>query len=445
MTKPDASRALASSAWLASIFWVSYAIWNTVWPEPPQIGPLTVINVLYLAMLPAAVVGVVAWRRHPWPGRLAYALFLGWLVIGLAWHGAHDVDVVKRLIVYGLCGATAAQLLLGSRHGPMAFVASLLLVAFALALWTIGYALASGFAYRAGMPINPNLPATLIGPGLLAALVLALRPEPTRARPLALLVLLTSLYASLLLGSRGILAALVAAAAVACWHLRPAPRRAVTTAVASALVVALAQSPTIAYGMWSGGLATLAAVRRAVLAPVGTGSATPATPDDDRDPWRLRLDAAASTAVGRLQEDGIGSFNLRGALWEAAAWYLVSDPRALLTGGGMGKSEELAHTANPVFRNVHHAWLQIAVDFGLIGLALLAWSHWAVAGALARLRGWLPALGLAIVTFWVVLGLTATITDLHVYWVSLGAAGATAAGARVLTASATAESDHEPS
>ncbi|MCC7043179.1 MAG: O-antigen ligase family protein [Acidobacteria bacterium] len=418
----ELSRLLALAGYLPAGFWLAYAVWNTVLPAPPAFGPVTGINVFYVAMLPAAALSVVRWRRYRWPGQSAYFAFLTWVVVGLAWYDpAHGVDVVKRLLIYGLLGLTAAQMVVGTRRGAGAFTISLLVVTAALSIWTIGHAIASGFSYRGGLPINPNLPATLIGPGLLAALVLCLRREGTRGWPLILSVLLAALYACLLLGSRGVLAALVGAIVVVAWRLRPTRRRALTVALASAAVVALAQVPAVPYALVTVTQSLTQSLTRGVPQGGAPGTDAPAPTVAGSGPRAIAPNAAQSTALARFGEEGVSSFNLRRDLWEACVRELTSGPGPLLIGGGMGRSEVIAHATNPVFRSSHHAWLQVAVDFGLLGLFLLIWSQGRMVQHLLGVHGWFADLGLAIIVFWTITGLTVTATDLHVYWVGFGA------------------------
>jgi len=403
------------AGWLPAGLWLAYGVWNTVWVEPPRLGPITPINLFYVAMLPAAVVAVAKGRRAAWPGQLPYAAFLAVVVISLAWAPpGPEVEVVKTLLIYGLLGLTAAQLGIGARAALPTFVASLIVLGIGLSLWTIGHAVSSGFRYRAGLPINPNLPAMLIAPGLIAAFTMSLQRRTSAISALAIIGCLICLYACLLLGSRGVLVALVPALAIVVWRQRPALARAFILTAGIIGVVALARTPAVPYAIW---------VRSpAIVAPMTKEAPPP-----------LATDAVTSNALSRFREPGVGTFNLRRELWLTCFQFSTSGIGPLIIGGGMGMSDKIVHAKasglEGVFGDSHHAWLHLLVDFGLVGVVLFSWMFWCVARELWRCDDWLASAGLGMLVFWAVAGLTATVTDLHVFWINIGAA---AAGARLL-------------
>ena len=454
----------AVAACLPAAFWLAYATWNIVWPEPPRLGPVTAINVLYLAMLPAAVFVLV--RRLTWPGRLPYAAFLAFVGASLVWAPPdRGVAVAKILLVYALLGLAAAQVLVGSRRAAEVFAASLIVVGVGLSLWTIGHAVSSGFRYRGGVPVNPNLPATLIAPAVIAGIAMSLQRGAAARAALTMGAGFVCLYACLLLGSRGVLVALIPALAIVVWRERPTPVRGIALVAGVAGIIGLAQTPAVPHAVVVQSIA-LARDVQAAVAPVpspvpadadGTGAAQaaavpdPATPsatappaalttpratdsttaaDTRRDPLPdpppLVADAATSTALSRFQEEGVGTFNLRRELWLACFTFSVSGVAPLLVGGGMGTCDAIAHATAPVFQDGHQAWLQLLADFGLVGLGLFVWMLWSTARALRRSTDWLTSTGLGILAFWAVAGLTSTVTDLHVFWISIGVAAATA-------------------
>lgn len=443
------------AAWLPAVFWAFYSLWNTVLPGPPELGRLTAINALYLMMLPAAFVMIANGRSTRVPGQWAYVGLVGWMALGVMWREpVPGVDVPKGLLIAGLAGLIAAQVRIGGRRAEIAFASSVMATAFGLSLWTIGYALESGFLYRSGVPINPNFVATLIGPGVLTATALYVRSSSPAMRAVLMTVSLVSFYASLLLGSRGVIIALVAGGAVLASNVRPRFRqvRGLAAGVAAALVIA--QLPQIPHAVWHGGrqaagwiygrAADLArpapeVVRAdqpttsvssvAVTASTTTGATTAspavANPFTAAAEAPLNATAARSTALARFAERDVGSFNLRTDLWRAGIVHLAS-PVTLVIGGGMGTSGLVASRANPVFRNVHSMYLQVVNDYGLVGSCLFVWLFWSVIRRLRASAGAMSAAWLAMLAFWLVTGLTATVTDLHVFWVSLGVAAAAA-------------------
>ena len=439
---------------LPALFWIVYGTSNVLMDAPPSIGPLTAINVFYLAMLPAVVIAVIEGDRHAWPGFLTYVLFVGWMVAGLIiGNVSADAEPAKHVLIYALLGVTAAQLLIAPAISWRLFAPALIALAVVLSGWTIAHALATGFSYRAGVPINPNLPAALIAPGFMAAAALCFAGGLARGRALLIACAMVSLYACLLLGSRGVLLAVASGAAALVLTMRPAFKDSRGLAAGAVAIIVLAQVPSVPHNAWQATVAminrmtapapdsTTAGAGGATTQPVpggatavpGSGSAvsTATTSAQPRPPTiapvALDSGAAKSTAIARFGEEEAASFNLRRDLWMAAGAYLVSGPVPFLFGGGLGTSQELAHEANPVFRNMHNTVLQVWTDFGLIGVGLFFAFHWGILRALWRRRTAQAAALFAIVIFWLVLGLTVTVTNVHLYWVSLGAAAAAAA------------------
>jgi hypothetical protein len=149
------------------------------------------------------------------------------------------------------------------------------------------------------------------------------------------------------------------------------------------------------------------------------------------DAWAVSAypsERTRAALLGRLSDWHPVSVRL--SLWTSALIQLSSGARPLLIGGGMGESQVVSLREDPRYDSVHNAFLQVALDFGLIGLALVAVFHWHVLCALHAQSGWRSTLCLAGVVFWLGVGLTATVTDTHPYWLFLGVAAAQAAGAR---------------
>lgn len=440
--RPEAARSPDLFALVAgllpALLWILYSVSNVLALDPPRIGPVTAINAMYVAMVPALV--VLARRRcvPALPGLVVYAAFLAWVLIGLAWYNRdYGVEVPKQLIIYGLFALTAAQMIVGNGWAIRNYTVAVILTGVALSFWTMGYALSSGFAYRGGVPINPNLPAALIGAGLATAVSVYIHRQRSGTRAWLLAATLIQLYACLLLGSRGVLLGLLVAAVPLLLHVRPRLRDLRGLLVGGAAIVVLSLTPAVPYGAYQAVIAFGERVQdwaSAEEAPAGAVAGTPARSGTSAhrrraaEPALPKLDAksAQSTAIGRFGEEEAASFNLRRDLWVAAAGYLKSGVVRFLAGGGMGTSRAIAHAANPVFRNMHNAVLQIWTDFGLIGLTLFGWLHWRLARALWESPGWRSTAGLVSLVFWVVVGFTATVTDMHVYWIALAAASASA-------------------
>src|SRR5690606_6833062 len=81
-------------------------------------------------------------------------------------------------------------------------------------------------------------------------------------------------------------------------------------------------------------------------------------------------------ALTRFFRDDVWSLNSRLPLWEAGVAYSVSSWNAFLRGGGIGYSNIVVSSANPRHDSIHNMYLQILVDYGVVGLALFLTLHW---------------------------------------------------------------------
>jgi len=393
---------------LPAVFWVLYSLSNTMFDGPPVVWHFTALELVYVLMLPSLVILLFQWRDVALRGPAAYTLFVGWVALGLLWSDpSGNVDVAKRLFIYGLLALTAAQVIAAGRVAQEAFAGGLMLIAGVLSLWTTWYALNTSFAYRSGVPTNPNLPASLIAPGLLVALGLYWSRTEVRYRTGILAFVLVALYATLLLGSRGLQIALLVAIGSLGWSLRPSFERVRPFVLGTLAVIVLAQTPTVALSVWNP-LRGLAAEVLSQPAPL------------------LQQPREVSNAFVRFNEAETGTLNFRLGPWVAGARYVVSSPRQFLFGGGIGTSQVVAHRAFTPFTSMHNSFLQVVIDFGLVGIVLFLAFQWQVVVALSRQAGWLPGAWLAIVLFWLIAGLSHPVTDTHPYWVCVGVAAAAA-------------------
>jgi O-antigen ligase len=412
-----------AAGWLPALFWAAYVLWNAILTTPPVWGRLTPFTLIYLLMLPATL--LMAWRvrRTPMDGQWAYVAFLVWLIIGVLWRGtAVRPDIVKALFVCALGLPIAAQVIAGGAAAGVTFAASVALTGVAISAMTIGQALASGFRYRTGTLVNQNFLATMVAPGLLIALVFYLWRRDDAARRALLALVLICTYAIMLLGSRGVLVAVFVATVVTFRQIRPSLRRVRGLAVGLVTVVTIAQLPVIPHALWEAGSRTVSSVRAA--APWFAASPAPAAPNDKRTGGAqpLNPDAATSNAIARFVELDTGTLNRRTGLWTALAVYIVTKPSVLLFGGGLDASGEVAHRADARFSDAHNVYLQLLADAGLVGTGLLVWTVWSVMRRLSAAGGAAAYVWVPLLVFWSVNGLTITVTDLHVFWCTLGVA-----------------------
>lgn len=408
---------------LPAMFWLAYVLWNAILTTPPVWGGLTPFTLIYLLMLPATLVMVWHLRQTSMAGQWAYVAFLVWLGVGALWRGsALRPDIVKALFVCALGLLIAAQAVPGGSRATMMFIASVTLTALGISAMTIGQALASGFRYRTGTLVNQNFLATMVAPGLLIALVFYLWRRDDAARRALLALALTCTYAIMLLGSRGVLVALLVATVVMFRQIRPSLRRVRGLSVGLVTVVTIAQLPVIPYTLWQAGVRTVSVVRGAASRFEATPAQT-ALPDATTAVARpLDPTAAASNAIARFVERDTGTLNMRTDLWTALTVYIVTQPSVLLFGGGLDASGEVAHRADPRFADAHSVYLQLLADAGLVGTGLLVWTVWSVMRRLSAVRSATAYVWIPLLVFWIVNGLTTTVTDLHVFWCTLGVA-----------------------
>lgn len=425
----------AAAGGLPAIFWVFYTLWNTALAAPPALGRLTPINVLYALMLPAMLALVVQWRLAQLPGRWLHLAFVAWLALGIVWHDrSPGAEVIKALFVCGLALPIAAQMWIGGRGAQIALVAATMLTASAISVWMIGEALVSGFQYRTGTLLNQNFMAMMIAPGLLAALSGYLTTRPGGRRRLLLGLTLLCLYATLLLGSRGVMLAELAAIGVLAAVVRPAWRQVRGLAAGTAIVLVIAQVPAIPNAIWVAGWRLAADVQPVAGAPPAGGAANAAPPAAAAPAAVARpLNplAAQSTALGRFTERHTGTLDKRTGLWRAIVRFTFSRPSVLLFGGGLGISGAIAESADRDFHNAHNVYLQILADTGLVGIAIFAALIWTLIRLLIACATTIALTWLAVLVFWLIAGMTATVIDLHVFWLSVGAAMAATAARRV--------------
>jgi hypothetical protein len=411
---------------LPAIFWAAYVLWNAILTTTPVWGRVTPFTVIYLLMLPATVTMVWHVRQISMAGQWAYVAFLVWVGIGVLWRGsALQPEVVKAIFVYALGLPIAAQIVIG-RAGAVPFAGSVALTAAAISALTIGHALTSGFKYRSGILINQNFLATMVGPGLIVALVFYLRRHDDAVRRALLALVLICTYAIMLLGSRGVLIALSVTVGFVFREIRPSLRGMRGLVIGVVTVVTISLVPVIPHTLWQAALRTVSSLRAVTAQIAGSPTPTRGTESPSTDPaggvTSLAPSAAASNAITRFVEQDTGTLNRRSGLWTAVALYIVTQPPVLLFGGGLDASGEVAHRADPQFGDAHNVYLQLLADAGLVGTGLLAWVVWSIMRRLRALGGVAAQVWVAVLVFWIVNGLTATVTDLHVFWCTLGVA-----------------------
>ncbi|HYG57422.1 MAG TPA: O-antigen ligase family protein [Symbiobacteriaceae bacterium] len=382
-----------------------------------------------------------------------YGVFLVLALAGTFWRPEYEIHIgaTQRMFMYVLGFVTALQVRTAAhRRGLyLTMVASAVIIS----LWTIASAIQSDFAYRGATGVNPNFVSRLIGIGLIPVYAYLLGSGVRRTGWKfwsAGLVLGLGLYATFILASRGVLAALAAAMGLVLIRSALSMRDFAKKAVATVLLAAVAL-------FLPGGLAV---VNRSVgeieffkgmVADKGQVDKTPApapvtNPTDTAPVPAARPSEAPAKPVETPAKPAQGQtteLNGRWPLWEAAFKHFAeANPLVKLFGGGMGTSENVVNRRADWVKSMHNTYLQVLMDGGIFGLLafclLLAGVTWH--SLRSRGPGGIAAAGL--VLFLGTVMLTATIIENNVFWIVLGVAMPRVAGegTEVLGGAAAADS-----
>lgn len=356
-------------------FWIAFTVYETVFARVTVPGFFYPFYLLFLATIIGSLVrdGL----RVRLPLLLSYAAFL--LVVMVSFIGFSEpitFDVVQRLIAYLLGGLILLQF--GSARGLWPVLTGGLVAAVVISGWVIMSAIEGGFVYRGDIEVDQNVVAFFVGFGVVIAACLGLdavaRPGRRGGLVPVALVLGVTLYASLLLASRGMALALM-------------------IALAAVTMRAIAQSPrTIAFvvvlvGLAGGGL----------LLPGGQG------------------------LLERFEGERIETGGSRLPIWEATfEAYANGDLAELTFGHGYDSSKQVVRRAFGSVTSTHNAFLQILYEFGLVGFALFTLLH-----VHLIMRSWFVRSPYGLVMFglvWFLIGanFSTNAPDGFMYWTVLG-------------------------
>lgn len=315
---------------VVGLFWIGFTVYETIFADVTVPG---IFYPFYLAFVAAIVGGLVTdGLRVRVPLLLPYVGFMLVVMVSFVGFGESiDFDVVQRLLAY-LFGVVIL-LQFRSARGLWPVLVSGLLAAVIISGWVVFSAIEGGFAYRGDIDVDQNVVAFFVGFGSVIAACLGLdavaRPGRRGALLPVSLALGLTLYASLLLASRGMALALgIALLAVV---VRAVGQNARTLAFVVVLV-ALA-----------GG---------ALLLPGGQG------------------------LLERFEGERIETGGSRLPIWEATLEsYAAGDVTELLLGHGYDSSEDVVRQRFGTISSTHNAFVQILYEFGLLGLALFVYLH----------------------------------------------------------------------
>lgn len=359
------------------LFWVTYALRTTVLSGEVIPG---LYYPLYLIMGFNSVARILRNRHDSALPSLAvrvfFSLFYVVVLVGLLWHPVGgSVDTIQRLFIYGMGVLTVLQL--RTKRDYAVVIYGIGVVSVLVAIWTIIQAYSTGLSYRGGIDINENYVASLINIGLvgLLAQVVVGRRSLGRLPYISLWAAVgIGLYANALLASRG-------------W----------STALIMAFVVLVFRSTSVSKTAKFGILVTVGILCTLALALPGAEGLL--------DRWSF------------ASQDGFGG---RLPLWQATGELFGSASLLeLFMGHGMGAASELVNSVNYSLTSMHNAYLQIAVDYGLVGVTAfillvlkLVWSN-------SMSRSYLSPRNVALIALLIVGSLTTDVTDRFTFWIAL--------------------------
>jgi len=370
------ARARERSAWVVGAFWLLFCTYETVLSDVLYVPGL--FYPFYAAFVATILVMLLRSRLVLAP-RLLWLNVVFLVVVLVSFAGFTDpigFDVLQRVVAY-LVGPLVALQFAG-RRGLRVVQGAAVASGVVLAAWVVLESVQTGFVYRGGVDVDQNVVSFFIGLGLIIALADAFAPTDSARSGWALagawLGAAIMLYGVLLLASRGIAIAITIAALAVVG--RAAARK-------PARLLALVLAAGAVYG--------------ATFLPGGDG------------------------LLERFSEDTVTSGNDRVPIWIGALrFYADGDLWQLLFGHGFASSWFAVQRVFGSLTSTHNAFLQLLVEFGIVGLgsflalhAVLAWRSFQVE---ERLGGSMFGL----LAFLLGTNLTLNATDGFMYWTALG-------------------------
>ncbi len=360
--------------WTVTAFFLALTIQTTIFAGFEIRG---LYYPIYLVMVFNAVVGLVT-RRVKVSSSIVitYLLFYALVIISLFQISTGvNFELFQKLFIYLLGLVVSFQF--SSERAFWSLAKVQMWSGLIVAAWVIIMSIQSGFAGRGIAEINQNNVATLIAFGLIPLFAMQLSGKASFWRRLGgWLALAVGVYAMLLLASRGMTVALGMALVLMFARVLNNPRRSVPLLL----------------------LATAGAIILASL-------------------------PGSSNLAERFTQADVASANGRIPLWSAALRDIeTSSPIQLLFGHGINYSWIVTNRVVGFFYSVHNTYLQMTLEFGLVGLGLFLGLHFVVLVLLWRFNDGLALYGLGAVTFLLFSNLTNVAADFFFYWVTLGAA-----------------------
>jgi O-Antigen ligase len=359
--------------WTVSAFFLALAIQSTIISGFEVRG---LYYPIYIVMLFNAVVGLVTRRVKVSSGVVTVYLLFYLLVIVSLFQLSTPVnfELFQKLFIYLLGLIVSFQFTSEKSFWSIAKIQTW--TGLIVAVWVVISSIQGGFVDRGISEINQNNVATLIAFGLIPLFATQLAGQTNVGRRMVgWLALALGVYAMLLLASRGMAVAVAMAFILMVARILNNPRRSVP-------------------------LILLATAGALVLASL----------------------PGSSNLAERFTQADVASANGRTPLWSAAVREIQSaSPAQLLFGHGINHSLVVTSRVVGFFYSVHNTYLQITLEFGLIGLGLFLTLHFMVLRFLWRFNDALSLYGMGAVMFLLFSNLTNVAADAFFYWVTLGA------------------------
>lgn len=354
----------------------------------PHLGPITIYRGLYLVLLISLITRfvqdrnfLVQMRRLP---LLPYASLLVFILASSLYAHSRDVflfdspgGVWPRITVLGLFLISAAHVQEEVDLKLIAGTSSA--VSFAVAIWVIWHAAQLSFeAYRGGIEVNQNYVSIFLFLGALPLVSYICIGKNRLLKSFCLPLLLFETFAALILASRGGFTAFAVA------------------------VVWMAVSSLRRHGFWRSwglGLALVLGVGIALLLP-GSGN-----------------------FVQRFSEGDLTTMNERTLIWSRSwSYFTDSSVGRMIFGQGLSSAPVVIGPVLPAdLVNYHNEYLRWLMDIGIVGLAAMLIFLYDVTRRVLQSNHSLRHLMVGWLVFLLLAGLTGTVSDLHVFWILLGA------------------------
>jgi putative inorganic carbon (hco3(-)) transporter len=371
--------------WTVGAFFLAFALQTTLFAGFEVRG---LYYPLYLLMLANGIMGLIAGRVKVSVGIVInYLLFFTVVILSLFNIATPlDFEVFQRLFIYILGFFVFFQF--SSEQAFQTLIRVQVCAGFIVAGWVILDAAQGGFAGRGISEVDQNNVTSTIALGLIPLFALQLFSKAGLwLRAVGWLALAGGIYATLLLASRGISLALAVAFMVMFARLLNNPRRSIPL-----IIVAIAGAIVIASLPGSDNLAQ------------------------------------------RFTQGDVATANGRVPLWTAAISEINTSPALqLLFGHGYNYTLLVTNRVVGFLYSVHNTYLQMALDFGLLGVGLFLLLHATVIRLLWRFNDSLSLYGIGTVVFLLFSNLTLQAADGFLYWVVLGTALAVAVWRRQTT------------